>query len=141
MERRFERQRLGLEPAPIADGLRTVDDLLDWWIENFLRNAPSYASTIATIRKHLWGLPPTLVAHLPSPPNRQSFPGFLTERDTGFEPATFSLGRAVPDGAVSGEGRRWLQTFTSCQAVRSRKRRPWGRFARGLLPGCYRGMG
>jgi hypothetical protein len=49
MERRFERQRLGLEPAPIADGLRTVDDLLDWWIENFLRNAPSYASTIATL--------------------------------------------------------------------------------------------
>ena len=41
MERRFERQRLGLEPAPIAEGLRTVDDLLEWWIETFLRNAPS----------------------------------------------------------------------------------------------------
>ncbi|MCM3881158.1 MAG: hypothetical protein ND807_13700, partial [Vicinamibacterales bacterium] len=55
MERRFERQRLGLEPAAIADGLRSVDDLLEWWIENFLRHAPSYASTIATIRKHLVG--------------------------------------------------------------------------------------
>ena len=55
MERRFERQRLGLEPAPSAEGLRTVDDLLEWWIENFLRNSPSYASTIATIRKHLVG--------------------------------------------------------------------------------------
>ena len=39
MERRFERQRLGLEPAPIADGLRTVDELLEWWIENFLARA------------------------------------------------------------------------------------------------------
>ena len=55
MERRFERQRLGMEPAPIADGLRTVDDLLEWWIENFLRHAPSYDSTISTIRKHLVG--------------------------------------------------------------------------------------
>jgi hypothetical protein len=54
-ERQYERQRLGLEPAPIADGLRTVDDLLEWWIENFLKHAPSYASTIATIRKHLIG--------------------------------------------------------------------------------------
>jgi integrase len=55
MERRFERQGLGLEPAAIADDLRTVDDLLEWWIENFLRHASSYASTISTIRKHLVG--------------------------------------------------------------------------------------
>jgi integrase len=55
MERRFERQRLGLEPAAIADDLRSVDDLLEWWIDAFLRHAPSYESTIATIRKHLVG--------------------------------------------------------------------------------------
>ena len=55
MERRFERQRVWLEPAPIADGLRTVDDLLEWRIENFLKHAPSYQSTITTIRKHLVG--------------------------------------------------------------------------------------
>src|SRR3569832_1894659 len=35
--------------------MRTVDDLLEWWIENFLRNAASYESTIATTRKHLVG--------------------------------------------------------------------------------------
>ena len=55
MERQFERQRHGLEPAAIAHEMRTVDDLLEWWIENFLRNAASYESTIATIRKHLVG--------------------------------------------------------------------------------------
>jgi hypothetical protein len=54
-ERQYERQRLGLEPAPIADDLRSVDDLLAWWIHDFLRHAPSYESTIATIRKHLVG--------------------------------------------------------------------------------------
>jgi integrase len=44
-----------LEPPAIAAGLRTVDDLVAWWIETFLRHAPSYATTVQTIRKHIVG--------------------------------------------------------------------------------------
>ena len=49
VERQFERQRLGVEPPPISSSLRTVDDLIEWWIENFLRHAPSYGTTVQTI--------------------------------------------------------------------------------------------
>ena len=53
LERRYERQKLGLEPAAIADGLKTVADLLEWWIETFLKNQSSYENAVLTVRKHL----------------------------------------------------------------------------------------
>jgi integrase len=55
LERRYERQRLGLELPPIPDDLRTVDDIIEWWIHTFVRHMPSYESTISTIRKHVIG--------------------------------------------------------------------------------------
>src|SRR3954464_1664606 len=47
-ERRFERQNLGLEPAAIADGHKSGGDLLEWWIENFLKNQASYENVVLT---------------------------------------------------------------------------------------------
>jgi hypothetical protein len=41
LERRFERQQLGLEPADIEDGGGTIAQLMTWWIDTFLRHKPS----------------------------------------------------------------------------------------------------
>jgi integrase len=41
MERTFDRQARGLEPIELADGGGTVDELMEWWLEKFLRKAGS----------------------------------------------------------------------------------------------------
>ncbi len=56
LEGRFERQRLGLEPADLADGGGTVDQLMEWWIDKFLKKAGSDTG-ISSIRKHIIGSP------------------------------------------------------------------------------------
>jgi len=53
LERHFERQRLGLEPASLDEGSGTVAQLMAWWIDTFLRHKPSYESSVSTIRKHI----------------------------------------------------------------------------------------
>src|SRR5258708_29539408 len=53
LERRFNRQQLGLEPLDLEDGGGTVAQLMEWWIDTFLRHAPSFETTIPTIRKHI----------------------------------------------------------------------------------------
>jgi hypothetical protein len=97
MERQFERQRLGMEPPAIAADLRTVDDLVEWWIETFLRHAPSYATTVQTIRKHIVG------SSLGSTSLDQISAGkidlFLTKKERELKPASVNhlrgyLGRA-----------------------------------------------
>jgi integrase len=55
LERKAERQRLGLEAAPAADGGGTVDALLDWWLETYSAGAPAHASNVSYVRKHLIG--------------------------------------------------------------------------------------
>jgi hypothetical protein len=53
-----------------------------------------------------WGVPPTPIAHLLLPKNRQNFPGLPSERDIGFEPTTFSLGKGKqPFRAVTGRAK------------------------------------
>jgi integrase len=53
LERRYERQRLGLDSPPIADDLRTIDDLLAWWLDQFVRHLASSESTHSMVRRHL----------------------------------------------------------------------------------------
>jgi integrase len=50
-----DRARHGLEARPPADGGGTVDDLIEWWAEKFLKRKVSYGPCIGTIRKHLVG--------------------------------------------------------------------------------------
>jgi len=48
------RQRLGQEPLDIEDGGGTVDELMGWWIDKFLRRAASDTAA-SSIRKHIIG--------------------------------------------------------------------------------------
>ena len=50
-----DRARHGLEARPPEDGGGTLDDLIEWWAEKFLRRKVSYGPCIGTIRKHLVG--------------------------------------------------------------------------------------
>ena len=53
LERRCERQRLGLEPVPDADGGGTFADLLKWWIKTHSTSSPSHKRNVSVIEKHL----------------------------------------------------------------------------------------
>jgi integrase len=50
-----DRARHGLDVRPPEDGGGTVDELIDWWAEKFLKHKVSYGPCIGTIRKHLVG--------------------------------------------------------------------------------------
>ena len=50
-----DRARHGLDARPAEDGGGTVDDLIGWWAEKFLKRKVSYGPCIGTIRKHLVG--------------------------------------------------------------------------------------
>ena len=52
LERRGERQRLGLEPIPTDDG-STLGDLLLWWEDSYFRQSPSYSRSRSTFHRHL----------------------------------------------------------------------------------------
>jgi integrase len=53
LERRAERQRLGLEALPASDGGGTLAELLRWWLETYCRSSPGYERTSSVVRKHL----------------------------------------------------------------------------------------
>ena len=50
-----DRARHGLEARPPEDGGGTVDELIEWWAEKYLKRKVSYGPCIGTIRKHLVG--------------------------------------------------------------------------------------
>lgn len=52
LERRAERQRLGLEPLPEDDGT-TLGDLLQWWEETYFRQSSAYSRSRGTFRRHV----------------------------------------------------------------------------------------
>lgn len=55
LERRHERERLGLEVLPAPDMSETLDALLSWWLETYSAGTPSHAKNENTIRRHLIG--------------------------------------------------------------------------------------
>ena len=56
LEARYERQRLGLEVRDLEGGGGTVNELMEWWIETFLKKAGSKTGD-SSIRKHIIGSP------------------------------------------------------------------------------------
>ncbi|HXJ21754.1 MAG TPA: hypothetical protein VMT03_16135, partial [Polyangia bacterium] len=52
-ERKAERIRLGLEPAMVATGDRTVGDIVSWWLENVWIGRPSYSKAKSAISAHI----------------------------------------------------------------------------------------
>ncbi len=53
LERKYERQRLGLEAMPDADGGGTLAALLNWWLTTYSKASPSHARNTFTLKKHL----------------------------------------------------------------------------------------
>jgi integrase len=56
LEVQYDRQRKGLEPTELPDGGGTIDALMAWWIDTFLRRAASDTGA-TSIRKHIIGSP------------------------------------------------------------------------------------
>jgi hypothetical protein len=55
LERRYERERLGLEVLPATGTSETLDSLLSWWMDTYSAGKPSHAKNDSTIRRHLVG--------------------------------------------------------------------------------------
>jgi integrase len=55
LERRCERQRLGLEPLPDHDGGGTLAELLEWWLDTYSVKLASHERNKLSVRKHLLG--------------------------------------------------------------------------------------
>jgi integrase len=53
LERRCERQRLGLEALPAEDGGGTLREMLEWWLATYSAVSPSHKRNVATVNKHL----------------------------------------------------------------------------------------
>jgi len=53
VERRNDRQRLGLEPLAPADGGGTLAELLRWWLATVSAGSPSHEWSERTVTKHL----------------------------------------------------------------------------------------
>ncbi|MEK7704812.1 MAG: hypothetical protein AAB426_07615 [Myxococcota bacterium] len=52
LERRAERQRLGLEPLPVEDG-ETLGELVQWWLAEYSARLPSHERNAYVLRKHV----------------------------------------------------------------------------------------
>lgn len=53
LERQSERQRLGLEPIPAADGGGTLGELLAWWLDSYSSMSPSHHRNVSTLEANL----------------------------------------------------------------------------------------
>jgi integrase len=53
LQLREDRAREGLEPLRPSDGGGSVDELLEWWMDTYLKAAPSYEKSVGTVRQHL----------------------------------------------------------------------------------------
>jgi integrase len=57
LERRVERQRLGLEPVSLNPEGWNVGDLLRWWLETYSRHSPSHEKNLGTVCRQILGTP------------------------------------------------------------------------------------
>jgi len=53
LERKSERQRLGLEELPPEDRGGTLAELLEWWLETYSTGSPSHERNVYSVRRHL----------------------------------------------------------------------------------------
>ncbi len=55
LERKAERERLGLEPRTYADGggALTVEEVVRWYCDAYLKDRPSYEPTLRALRLHI----------------------------------------------------------------------------------------
>ena len=81
LEAQLDRQRKGLEPMELPDGGGTVDGLMAWWIEKFLRKAGSSTGE-SSIRKHIIGSPLGKLRLTDVTPGKVDL--FLTDKEDGL---------------------------------------------------------
>jgi len=81
LEARVDRQRKGLEPLELRDDGGTVDELMVWWIEKFLRKAGSSTGE-SSIRKHIIGSPLGKLRLTDVTPGKVDL--FLSEKEDGL---------------------------------------------------------
>ncbi len=55
LERKAERQRLGLEPRPLEEGgeALTIEEVVRWYCDTYLKDRPSYEPTMRALRIHI----------------------------------------------------------------------------------------
>src|SRR5258706_927071 len=58
LERKCERQRLGLEPMPPEDGGGTLAELLEWWLDTYSKGSPSHRRNVRSLRAHFLDVDP-----------------------------------------------------------------------------------
>jgi integrase len=58
LERKAERQRLGLEPMPLENGGGTIAELLTWWLETYSSGTPSHRRNQRTLNFHFLSVDP-----------------------------------------------------------------------------------
>jgi integrase len=83
LERRNERQAQGLELPELPDGGGTIDELMEWWIEKFLRKAGSDTGE-SSIRKHIIGSGLGKLRLAEVTPGKVDL--FLSEKEAGLSP-------------------------------------------------------
>ncbi|MFC1610707.1 tyrosine-type recombinase/integrase [Myxococcota bacterium] len=55
LQRRADRQRMGLEPMETGCENQTIDELMDWWLTTYSKGTPSHEVNQYAVRKHLIG--------------------------------------------------------------------------------------
>ena len=102
---REDRIRLGLDEEPRIDADATFAAMIEWWIENRLRDTRSASRCEGTVRRHI------LESHLAGLPPKAVTPGkvddFLHTKGRTFGPATVNHLRAyirrIFNSAISAE--------------------------------------
>ncbi len=88
LERKAERQRLGLEERLPEDGGGTLAELLQWWLDNYSVNSPAHPSNLSQITRHLL---PSSLAGLPlTAVTAPRLRAFLKEKEQELSPQTLN---------------------------------------------------
>jgi integrase len=88
LETKEERQRLGLELAPLAQDFGTLGDLLRWWLDTYSMPAPSHKRNGYTIKKHFLD-DPMAELHLPEVTSG-AIESFLQKKTATLAPQTLN---------------------------------------------------
>ncbi len=86
LERKAERQRLGLEEPPSEDRGGTLAELLEWWLETYSAGRPTHERNCYSIRRHLTDLELGRVQLADLTPGR--IETFLQDKGKELAPAT-----------------------------------------------------
>jgi len=88
LERRAERQRLGLEPFPVEDGGGTVAELLAWWLETYVTSPKENRRLSGVVRRHFDGSELASLRLVET--TSQNIEVFLQERSSVVKPNTLN---------------------------------------------------